>query len=80
MITLCQLLNQIKILVPITDLDDNHVPTTESDYDLIPITDIDDNPVPTTESDYDPVPITELDDNPVPTTEIRLRPSYQSLT
>ena len=69
MITLCRLLNQITTLIPITDLDDNPVPTTESDYDPVPITDLDDNPVPTTESDYDPVPITDLDDNPVPTTE-----------
>ena len=69
MITLCRLLNQIKTPVPITDLDDNPVPTVESDYDLVPITDLDDNLVPSTESDYDPVPITELDDNPVPTTE-----------
>ena len=52
MITLCRLLNQIKTPVPITDLDDNLVPTTESDYDPIPITELD-NPVPTTESDYD---------------------------
>ena len=51
MITLCRLLNQISTLVPITDLDDNPVPTTESDYDLVPITHLDDNPVPTTESD-----------------------------
>ena len=53
MITLCRLLNQIKIPVPITDLDDNLVPTTELDYDRVPITELDDNPVPTTESDYD---------------------------
>ena len=49
MITLFQLLNQITTLVPITDLDDNPVPTTESDYDPVPITELDDNPVPTTE-------------------------------
>ena len=67
MITLCRLLKSD--YDPRTNhLDDNPVPTTESDYDLVPITDLDDNPVPTTESDYNFVPITEID-NPVLTTE-----------